>query len=196
MRYANFLFALAPLSLLAACGGAEEGDARGTDISVNGKNEDGGTVAIKADGETGKVSVKVPGFDANVTLPKVMLDNGDFELEGVKLYPGSKVSTVNVNADSSGAGKKAVIKIGFIAPADIEKVRAWFANGFADKSVKATATATGFTGRTDDGGGFTMTLAPNGQNSTTGTVDIIEEDGWNARNQPKSPTPPSPPPAP
>jgi hypothetical protein len=190
------LVSVAPLFLLTACGSSNDDGKRGADISVDAKTESGSSVAIKADGATGKVSVDVPGFNANVTLPKMMLENGDFDIDGVKLYPGSHVKSVNVNADSSGKDKKAAVKIGFTSPAEIEKVRAWFAKGFAHEGVKATATPTGFAGTTDDDGSFTVTLTPEGAGATTGVVDILGGDGWSGNSgQPTPPKPPSPPPA-
>jgi hypothetical protein len=189
------LLALAPLALLSACGSSEDDGKRGTDISINAKDPQG-DVAIKADGQTGKVSINVPGFDANVALPKVMLESGDFDIDGVKLYPGSKVSSVNVNADSDGENKSANVKIAFTAPAEPEKVRAWFAKGFADSDVMATATATGFSGTTEEEGRFTMTLTPAGA-TTAGIVEIFDHGGGSSkRTQPTPPNPPSPPPAP
>jgi hypothetical protein len=185
--------AIAPLALLSACGSSEDDGKRGTDISINAKDPQG-DVAIKADGQTGKVSVNVPGFNASVSLPKVMLEDGDFDIDGVKLYPGSKVTSVNVNANSDGENKKAVVTIAFTSPAEPEKVRAWFAKGFADSDVKAKATTTGFAGTTDDAGSFSMTLTPSGA-ATTGVVEIIDDDGWSGSPaQPTPPKPPSPPP--
>jgi hypothetical protein len=195
MNRFSLLIAVAPLVLLSACGSSEDDGKRGTDISINAKDPQG-DVEIKADGATGKVSVNVPGFNANVSLPKVMLEDGDFDIDGVKLYPGSKVSSVNVNADSNGDNKKAVVKMAFTAPAEPEKVRAWFAKGFTQNDVKAKATATGFAGSTRDDGSFTLTLTPSGA-ATTGTVELHDGDGWSGGPaQPSPPKPPSPPPAP
>jgi hypothetical protein len=197
MKLFSLLITLAPLSLLVACGSSEDDGTRGTDISVDAKTEDGSSVAIRADGATGKVSVNAPGFDANVSLPKVMLDNGDFDIDGVKLYPGSKVAAVNVNANTSGTAKKSTVQISFAAPADIELVRAWFAKSFTEKSVAATATPAGFEGKTSDNGSFTLTLTPDGAGGTKGTVTILDDEGWSgAPAQPAAPKPPAPPPVP
>lgn len=188
------LFALASVSLVAACSGSEDEAKSGADISITAKDADTGSVDIKADGATGKVSVKVPGFDANLSLPKMDLGAGSFDLDGVELYPGSRVSGVNVAADSSGAGDHAVVRIKFTSPAEIAKVRGWYVKGFADKGVKATPTSTGFAGTVDGDSRFTLTLVPNGTNETSGSVEIVDgKTGGDPKTSPMPPKPPSPP---
>lgn len=159
------------LAGLSACEANDDGK-EGATVSINAKN-DGGDVAINADGQTGKVSVKIPGFDANVNLPKMMLDNSNFDLDGVKLYPGSTVKTVNVNADDRDGADKTNVHIGFDAPADAAKVKEWFKSGFQKEGMAVTETATGFSGKTDDGDAFTLTLTPKGAAMTGGTIAII-----------------------
>jgi hypothetical protein len=168
------LCAVLSFAFLSSCGGGADDGKVGTDVSTDAKSEEGSTVAISADSETGKVSFKVPGIDANVTLPKTMMDETRFDIDGVKLYPGSKVSKVNVNADETGLGSEANVKIGFNAPAGTEKVRAWFAKGFAEKGIKATPTPTGFTGVTADGDAFTLSLVATAQGTTDGEVNLID----------------------
>lgn len=155
---------------LSACGSRDE-TREGTSVSINAKDEDGG-VAINADGKTGKVSVNLPGFNANLKLPKMMLDHSNFDLDGVKLYPESKVRSVNVDADDTGGKDKANVRIAFESPADVAKVSAWFKTGFADEGMTVSQTPTGFSGTTDDGDAFVLTLAPNGAAATSGTIDI------------------------
>ena len=50
------------------------------------------------DGGSGQVKIDVPGFEANIKLPKVQLDAANFDIGGVKLYPGSKVTSMNIDA--------------------------------------------------------------------------------------------------
>ena len=161
---------LLALVVLSACGSPDE-TKDGTNISINAKDEDG-VVAINADGKTGKVSVNLPGFNANLKLPKMMLDHSNFDLDGVKLYPESKVRSVNVDADDKGGKDKANVRIAFESPADVAKVKAWFKAGFAEQEIKVSETPTGFTGATDDGDAFVLALAPNGRAMTSGTIEI------------------------
>jgi len=100
MKLRTIVLPVIALSALSACGSRDK-DAEGTSVSINAKEKDG-NVAINADGKTGKVSVNLPGFNADLKLPKMMLDHSNFDLDGVKLYPESKVRSVVVNADDTG----------------------------------------------------------------------------------------------
>lgn len=165
---------LIPLAALAltACGSSDNGK-EGTSVSINAKSESGKDVVIKADGKTGTVSVNVPGFDANLKLPKLMLDNADFDIDGVELYPGSTVQSVNVVADDSAGEDSANVKVAFKAPADPATVRDWFAKEFSDHSVDVSSAGQGLTGKTKDGDAFTISFAPEGAKATNGTIEII-----------------------
>lgn len=171
MKVQAIFLPVAAFAMLSACGSKDDGK-EGTSISVNGKGTNG-DVAITADGKTGKVSVNVPGFNADMKLPKVMLDNSNFDLDGVKLYPNSKVRSVNVNGDESGVwADRSNVRVAFDSPADVGKVKSWFEAGFKQHEIAVSATPTGFTGKTDDGQNFIVTLKPDGQAATSGTIDI------------------------
>jgi hypothetical protein len=103
----------------------------------------------------------------------MMLDHSNFDLDGVKLYPDSKVRSVMVDADETGGQDKAKVRILFDSPADPGKVKAWFKTGFVDEEIKYVETPTGFTGTTGDGDAFSLTLAPNGSAATSGTIDLV-----------------------
>lgn len=165
------LFALVGLS---ACGRHDDGK-QGTSVSINAKDEDG-NVAINADGKTGQVSVNLPGFNANVSLPKILLDHSNFDMDGVKLYPGSKVRSIKIDADDSGKQDKSKVHVAFDAPGDPTKVKAWFKTGLTDKEAKFSETPTGFAGTTEDGDPFSIALTGNGA-MTSGTIEI---DGGHA----------------
>lgn len=167
MNFRTILLSTFALCALSACGSRDDGK-DGTNISINAKDKDG-VVAINADGKTGKVNVNLPGFSADLKLPKMMLDHSNFDLDGVKLFPGSKVRGVVVNADE---GDKAKVRISFDSPADAAKVKDWFKSGLGEHEVKFSETPTGFSGTTNDGDAFVMTLTPNGAAATSGTIDI------------------------
>ena len=167
---------LLPLVIgLAACesqssADGADGNASGTNINVAAKGEKGEDIRITADGDTGKVSVNLPGFDANVRLPKVMLKDSNFDLDGVKLYPGSTVASINVQGDKPGAEDKSRVQIIYTAPAEPKPVRDWFVKAFAEKGVAAKISGESLSGKTKDGTPFTMTFAPGKGGSTTGIV--------------------------
>ncbi len=119
---------------LAACSGSNEPE-QGSTLKVDATTESGSTVEISADGKSGNVGVKVPGFDANIRLPKKLLDDSNFDIDGVKLYPGSTVDTVNVTANDQKGKHNADVRIGFSSPADPAKVSGWFKEQFATQEV-------------------------------------------------------------
>lgn len=169
MKYA--LIAL-PLAIgLAACGSKNEPD-EGTTISIDATSETGKKVEISADGKSGNVGFKVPGFDANIRLPKKLLDDSNFDIDGVKLYPGSTVETVNITANKqAGKGEQADVRIGFTSPADPAKVGDWFKDQFGKESIKLADEGGKLTGTTKDGEAFTIELAEK-DGKTAGTVIV------------------------
>ena len=122
LLFLPLLISLAACESQTSADGAD-GNASGTNINVAAKGEKGEDIRITADGDTGKVSVNLPGFDANVRLPKVMLKDSNFDIDGVKLYPGSTVASINVQGDASGAGDKSRVQIIYTAPAGAGLVR-------------------------------------------------------------------------
>lgn len=169
MKYA--LIAL-PLAIgLAACGSKNEPD-EGTTISIDATSETGKKVEISADGKSGNVGFKVPGLDANIRLPKKLLDDSNFDIDGVKLYPGSTVETVNITANKqAGKGEQADVRIGFTSPTDPAKVGDWFKDQFGKESIKLNDEGGKLTGTTKDGEAFTIELAEK-DGKTAGTVIV------------------------
>lgn len=171
-----------PLCLgLAACGldthsETPKTDEKGTSLSVLAKDDSGQDVGIKTDANSGEVSVNLPGVDARVALPKIVLKDSNFDLDGVRLYPGSSISAINVVANSAATAGQSQVKVVFAAPASPDTVRAWFAKAFADHGLTATAKGTGLTGTTRDGDGFTMAFAPAEAGTTTGTILIADRN--------------------
>ncbi len=166
---------------LSACDADRSSDkadanASGTNINVAAKGEAGEDIRITADGETGKVSVNLPGFDANVRLPKVMLKDSNFDIDGVKLYPGATVSSINIQGDKTGAADNNHVQIVFSAPAEPKPVRDWFAKSFAEKAVEAKISGESLVGKTKDGTPFTMDFAAGKGGSTTGTIVLDDKN--------------------
>ncbi len=169
----RLLLILVPVLLLSACNGRDDANTQGTSVNITGKGEDGkDDVQIKADGSTGKVAIKVPGFEGKVSLPKIMLDRADFDIDGVKLFPGSKVNTLNVNADNTGGKDSTKVHVAFTSPADVAKVAAYFREALAKRDIAVTGGDANLAGRTEDGEPFVIALAPGAAGQTSGTVTL------------------------
>ena len=159
----RFAIVLAPLAL-AACG--TEGNST---ITLNGED---GNVSIVTDAD-GRTTVDAPGVNASITLPRINIDAADFDVNGVKLYPGSTVRDFKLDAsegfDTKGKGH---LSIAFDAPASLDKVQAWFRDNMAARKFKVSAQGSGFAGTTDEGDPVPLELTPDGADKTKGKMTI------------------------
>lgn len=135
---------LLPIALLAACDKGEP-----TRVTINA-----GTNG-SAPAEKGSVQLGGDGFKANIEIPGLAALGGRMEMDGVKLYPDAKVTNINIDGNEGQQGRVAV---NFTAPADREKVAAWYAGQLKGAQFAARPTPTGFAGETKDGNWFTLDL--------------------------------------
>ena len=177
MKHALVL--LAPALLLAGCGESATPEAKPQgetpDISINAKDGEGGAVSISASGSSSSISVDGDGVNVNADLPGIDgLDvKSNFDIDGVKLYPGAKITSIDVNADSSKPeGQQGSVAFGMTAPAAPDVVLAWYAKAFASKGITTTTKGTTLSGKTKDGEAFSFELAPDGKGSR-GKVQIV-----------------------
>lgn len=177
MIHRTFAPALLTLSVgltLAACGDRDSGK-KGADISIS---DEGGNVVASADGKSGEVAVNVPGFSAKVKLPKIDLTAKDFDLDGVKLYPGSTIGAMNVkggDTDGEEGRDGGSVQVRFSAPARPEEVRSYFLNSFREKGMKAWPEGTGIAGRNEDDAPFRIDLNPAG-GKTDGRIVLFSRE--------------------
>lgn len=166
--------------LLGACTEGASGDKHGDGdverVTVNAKGEDGGSVAISANGSGSSVSIKGDGVNINADLPGIDGINvgSDFDIDGVKLYPGAKITSVNVNADSTKPeGQQGQVEFGLTAPAAPTAVLNWYSKAFAAKGIATTVKGSVLAGTSKDGDSFTIELAPQG----TGSKGMVRISG-------------------
>ncbi|MBY0582459.1 MAG: hypothetical protein K2P68_06000 [Sphingomonas sp.] len=164
-----FLLSLGLLAPLTACDGSKEG----TSISINSADEDGNVVA-GVDGKTGRVSVDTPVFKGSLTLPKLHLDADNFDLNGVHLYPGSTISTMNIDAHKKGEDNDddGALVMTFDSPADPATVRDWFKTRLSAAGFTLTDAGNGLTGTTDEKKPFKLDLVPAAGGHAKGTIAI------------------------
>ena len=149
-------------------------------------SDDGKTTTTTTSGGTeiggGKVKVNVPGFKLDVDVPKSLVSGADFQMGGGKLFPGSKVDSVDVNKPDGGKGEPRV-RLGFVSPAEPAIVRAYMVDGFAKKGHPLSGQGMTLTGTTEEGKPFTLALAPEGSGQTRGTFDITGDKGgdWSGK---------------
>lgn len=167
-------FLIPPMMLLAACGSEEKKAGEATEVSINAEG-DGGGIRIKADQDGGKIKIGGDGAAIDIDIPDfVDLDiESDFDIDGVKLYPGSKVTKVDVNASDKNGVDKATVKLGFTSPAAPKVAADWMAGEFAKKGVKVTRSGDTLAGKDKDGADFRINFGPDG-NTAKGEVVITK----------------------
>lgn len=163
---------IAAAAMLSACEVERAGDTDANRAETN----TGTTRAASGDrpATTARnVSIRLPGFDASFNLPDGVMAGSEFDIEGVGLYPGARLTTFDLDADRDRRGDGAVVRIGFDAPAAPDIVGQWFASEFARNKVAVTQSGTVLTGTTGDGDRFRIELSPGG-GGTTGQIAIID----------------------
>lgn len=134
---------------------------------VSRTSKDDKTVNINAS-ENGAVSFQVPGLKGNLKLPASMMKHSGVEIDGVKIFPGSSVTSVRA--------EDKIVTIGFTAPGSVADLKDYYGKQFADKGVNATIQGNGFGGKTKDGDDFTLGFAEAGKD-TAATMVIRDKDG-------------------
>lgn len=140
-------------------------------------NADGGNVLGAIDGRTGEMKIDMPGFRGAVTLPKIKIDAGNFDLNGVRLYPGSTIETISVvgGARQGDTEKRAAtdgLRLVFASPATTDTVRRWFAERLTKVGYVVGTDGAGLVGTTDENQPFRLDLAPDGPDRAKGTIVI------------------------
>ncbi|WP_448662355.1 hypothetical protein ACG3SL_17050 [Sphingomonas sp. CJ20] len=154
------IFAL-PLAL-GACGGGS-----GTSFSI--ESDDNATFSSDANGQ---VSIKTDGFTGGFKIPKMTVTAENFDLDGVKLYPGSTVRKFDIKADRNAGKDKGSVAIQFDSPAPADKVAAWFRDGMTKHGFTLEQDGTGLKGTTQDGEPFTLRLAGDGADKSKGELRV------------------------
>src|SRR3546814_11570645 len=83
--------------------------------------------------------MRISDWSSDVCSSDLDLDvASDFDIDGVKLYPGSQVTKVDVDANDKNGADKATVKLGFTSPVAPTKAADWMAGEFAKKGDKVT----------------------------------------------------------
>lgn len=146
-----------PLALAACDGGGS-----GTAVSIASGN---GSAEIGRDGE---VKIDTPAFQGSVKLPQMRLTADNFDIDGVHLYPGTRIANVDVLGSGKDDGK---VTVKFDSPADLATVRGWLAQQFAAKGVEVGVVGDTLRGKSEDGEAFTIELTGAGAR-TSGVAHI------------------------
>lgn len=171
----QYLILLAALPLtLSACSkdGDESGNGSGISIDFSDDSKtDAEKIKIGGDGEDSKFSIKADGFSMDVDLPSITLDTEDFDMNNVDLYPGSQITSFDVE-DVKGEGGK--VKISFKAPTDADTLADWYAAQLSGKDFEVSRDGTSLSGKTDEGDPFTLALTEISAKQSRGVLEFTE----------------------
>ena len=136
--------------------------------NVHSKNPASGdeNVSIQAD-ENGQIAFNLPIVQGQVKVPQAMMHNGNIDIDGVKLMPGSSVTGFNLDAHHEGA----TVNMTFNAPASPDAVRSYFVDQFKQKGVEAALAGDAVTGKSKDGSPFVINVSP-AAGGSAGTIEI------------------------
>jgi len=150
---------LLTLPLLAGC-------------NVHSKNPagDNKSVSIHAD-ENGNIAFNLPIAQGQVKVPSGFMHNGNVDIDGVKLMPGSSVTGFNMDAHDKGA----TVNMSFTSPASPDEVRSYFLGQFKKQGDEAALAGDSVNGKSKDGGSFTIQVSPS-TNGSAGRIVIQSRD--------------------
>ena len=138
--------------------------------NVHSKSGDDDKVNINADA-SGQIAFDVPFAKGQVKVPSGWMHNGNFDIDGVKLMPGSQVTGFSLDAHD----KASVVNMSFTAPASPDAVRAYFVDQFRKKGRDVAVAGDSVTGKSKDGSPFTIQVSPAGSGSN-GMIRIEDKD--------------------
>src|SRR5258708_21514618 len=137
----------------------------GCKVNTNKPDGDKDNVSTHSD-EGGNVSFDLPFAKGQVKLPSSFMHNGDVDIDGVKLMPGSQVTGFNVESHNDVSN----VDMSFTAPASPDQVRSYFVDQFKKQGVDAAISGDSVTGKSKDGGRFTIQVTPAANGSQGKTV--------------------------
>lgn len=172
----KYLAALAAIPLtLSACSASDEGKGDdGFEMSIDVDGEGGDkpdSIKIGGEGEDSKLSIKTDGFSMDVDLPQISIDSDDFDLNNVSLYPGTKVTGLNVE-DKDGQGGKVILS--FDAPSNAKDLVSWFEEKMTDENFVVEKDGNTLSGKTDEGDAFLLELTEKAKAKTSGKLQFSE----------------------
>ena len=155
----NRLAFLLLLPMLAGCNVHSKNPAAGDD-----------NVSIHAD-ESGNIAFNLPIAEGKLKVPANFMHEGDVDIDGVKLMPGSSLTGFNLDSRNDVSN----VDMSFTSTASPDEVRAYYVDQFRKQGVEAAIAGDAVTGKSKDGGPFTIQVSP-AANGSTGKIVIQDKD--------------------
>lgn len=133
--------------------------------------------------EEGKISLKMPGLDMTLSLPKGVADEARAERDSKLLYPGATLRGMAIAAGPESAkSADSEVEIRFSTPDPLDKVAAWYrdparADGFQLERAAREGEGWLVTGvQKRDEHGFKLRLTPRPVGGTDGRLTVRHRD--------------------
>ena len=172
---ASRMFVLAVAVL--ACSGCGKPDEEDNLVATNQP------VSAEGKAQEGKISVKAPGVDITISVPKELTGEAKAGKDSKILYPGATLAGMAIAAgDKDSQGGDTDVEMRFKTADSPDKVAAWYrdparADGFRLDSAKREGADIVFTGiQRRDNHEFKVTLAPGAGGGTAGRLRIHHAD--------------------
>lgn len=174
---ASRMFALAATAFLFA--GCNVGG-RGDDDNLLAANQ---SVSAEGKAQEGKISVKAPGVDISISVPKELTGEAKVGKDSKILYPGAILAGMAIAAgEKDNQGGDTDVEMRFKTADAPDTVVAWYrdparAEGFRLDSARREGSETIFTGvQRRDNHAFKVTLGPGAGGGTEGRLRIHHDD--------------------
>jgi hypothetical protein len=109
-----------------------------------------------------------------VNIPGLDLGGDHMDIDGMKLFPGTKLGAINVT--DRGGPNNGAVDMRFTSPAAPDKVAAYYQaaageNGFTNVKLAASGPKSVLTANKSDGDKLTITMEP-GEGGTAGLIQL------------------------
>lgn len=142
----------------------------GCDVATKNPANGDENVAIKAD-EGGNVDFNLPFVKGQVKVPSGFMHDGNIDIDGVRLMPGSSLTGFSVFA----ADKGSTVNMAFTAQVSPDAVRSYYVDQFRKQGAEAALAGAEVAGKAKDGSAFTIQVEPAATGSK-GTIVIHSKD--------------------
>lgn len=112
------------------------------------------------------------GAPAAPALPAIHVQAGAFDVDGIRLYPGSQVA-IHLPGSAAHPSDFGTVTVRFTSPAAPDAVRGWLAAQLRHLNYTIDGDGPALTGTTDRDRAFRIELTPKGAAQTQGTLSIF-----------------------
>jgi len=116
----------------------------GCDARIGGGDRNKGEAGVAVNVAGGQISLDTEDLQAKLKLPKLDLDAARMDIDGVKLYPGTKVGGIDVQAQDAAAGDgEGKVTIAFTSADPPATLLDYYRKAFSDRNYSVAAATAG-----------------------------------------------------